>query len=94
MALDAAQTINEQPVICFQSCRIRHVQDWDSRLMKQFFAALIHIHGSADCSMLLCCLASPYFTLTANSLWCAHCGYVDCRTVSRDLLQKAGLLKT
>lgn len=35
--------------------------------------------------------AAPYFSLTANCLWCMHCGYVDCRTVSRDLSQKASL---
>lgn len=70
-------------------CRTGTAGWWNSL----FFAALIHIRGPADCSMLLCCLASPYITLTANCLWCTHCCYVACRTVCRDLLQKAGFFE-
>lgn len=88
IGLDGAQTISEQPVICFQSSSIRPVNR----------AGLGRRHNETETESIFLLLWStlqalldrgvlpPRFTLTANWLWSPRFINVDCRTVNRRLV--------
>lgn len=88
IGLDGAQTISEQPAICFQSSSIRPVNR----------AGLGRRHNETETESIFLLLWStlqalldrgvlpPRFTLTANWLWSPRFINVDCRTVTRRLV--------